>query len=152
MGDDPLELEQLIEPVVRAMGFDLWGLEYALHGKQAFLRVFIDREEGVTVDDCGLVSEQLSGVLDVEDPIPVAYRLEVSSPGMERPLFKAEQFQRYRGRRVKIRLKEAREGRRNLTGQLEDAGDEAVVVAVDDAGRFRVPYEIIARARLLAEV
>ena len=100
-------LEQIVETVAESLGFQLWGFQYNSNGNQSVLRVFIDSddsEKGVNVDDCAQVSRQLSAVLDVEDPITGHYVLEVSSPGLDRPLFKLDQYQAYIGSEIKIKL------------------------------------------------
>ncbi|MFT7177559.1 MAG: ribosome maturation factor RimP, partial [Halioglobus sp.] len=81
-------LEEMLEPTVKAMGFSLWGIEYSSQGRYSVLRIFIERDSGITADDCAAVSSQVSGILDVEDPISGEYTLEVSSPGMDRRLFR----------------------------------------------------------------
>ena len=91
-------LEALFEPIVQGLGFTLWGVELRSSQNHAHLKVYIDHEDGISVDNCSDVSHQISGILDVEDPISVAYTLEVSSPGVERPLMKREHFERYLGR------------------------------------------------------
>ncbi|MBD3618461.1 MAG: ribosome maturation factor RimP [Chromatiales bacterium] len=149
--DDPLQLEALIRPVVEGLGLELWGLEYRPQKNSALLRVFIDSAEGVSLDDCSNVSEQLSALFDVEDPIPVAYTLEVSSPGLDRVLFEPEHYQRYIGRRLKLRLKFPVDGRRRATGTLESVEAEKIVVDVDGEP-FAVPFDAIDRARLVLEV
>ena len=97
------QIRELLAPVVNDMGYELWGIEY-LQGRGAVLRLYIDHEAGITVDDCVAVSHEVSGVLDVEDPIPGEYNLEVSSPGMDRPLFELSQFERYLGEQVQLKL------------------------------------------------
>src|SRR5690554_4251416 len=96
-------LQELVAPAVEALGFELWGLEYHSRNRQTLLRIFIDGPDGVTVDDCAAVSRQISAVMDVEDPIAGEYTLEVGSPGLDRPLYTLEQFQRYVGEPVKLR-------------------------------------------------
>ncbi|SEK20030.1 ribosome maturation factor RimP [Ectothiorhodospira marina] len=147
---DSLELTRLIRPVVEGLGYELWGLEYRVQRTSAFLRIFIDGQEGITLDDCAAVSDQVSGVLDVEDPIPVPYRLEVSSPGMDRPLFESAHYRRYPGARVRVRTSWPIEGQRNFKGVIESVEDEAVVLALDDGeGAVRIPLESVSRARLV---
>ena len=141
-------LEELTAPIVESFGLELWGIEYAPVGGSALLRVFIDSPRGVTLKDCAAVSDQLSAVLDVEDPIPEAYRLEVSSPGLDRVLFKPEQFRRYSGERVKVRLRWPVEGRRNLSGVLQDCSEEELQLEVE-GGSLRIPLEAVHRARLM---
>ncbi|OBS10359.1 ribosome maturation factor [Acidihalobacter prosperus] len=145
-------LEGLLSPLVAGMGFELWGLEYAQRGEQALLRVFIDRDGGITLDDCALVSEQVGALLDVEDPITLAYRLEVSSPGLDRVLFKPEQYRRYIGARLKLRLRWAVEGRRNVQGRLVACDDEAVSIELETGEAATVPLESVHRARLIYEM
>lgn len=140
----------MLQPVVESLGYEFWGLEY-IQGRGATLRVFIDRdEEGVSVDDCALVSHQVSGVLDVEDPIPGEYNLEVSSPGMERPLFTLEQWARYLGEDIQIRLLAPVAGKRRLTATLTAIeGDEVLLDVKGEA--LRVPFAQVDRANLVAK-
>lgn len=142
------QLQAILAPPVVALGYEFWGLEYFTHGRQSVLRVFIDRAEGITVDDCALVSRQLSAVLDVEDPIAAEYTLEVSSPGMDRPLFTLEQFGRYRGEQVKVRLRAPFDGRRNFNGTLVGIEGDEIVVAVEDH-EYLLPVELIDKAQLV---
>ncbi len=136
----------LIEAPLAALGFELADLDVHL-GRRGLLRLFIDREAGVTLEDCERVSEQIGAWLDVEDPLPGSYVLEVSSPGFDRRLRTLEHFARFTGERAKVELKEPREGRRNVTGKL--AGTEAGHVLIDVDGEvWRVPLDDIAMARL----
>jgi ribosome maturation factor RimP len=141
-------LREMLEPGIRALGFELVALEYSPEGGRNVLRVYIDHPDGITVDHCATVSRQVSAVLDVEDPIPEHYVLEVSSPGLDRPLVKREDFERYAGETVKLRLREALEGRKNFKGLLVGVDGESVVVEVDQQ-RFLVPLTRIERARLV---
>ena len=97
-------ITELIEPTVLAMELQLWGIDLSQRGKYSILRIYIEREEGVTIADCEKVSRQVSAILDMEDPIGGEYTLEVSSPGLDRPLFTSEQFGRFIGSDVKVRL------------------------------------------------
>ena len=144
------QLHDLIAPAVTALGYEMWGLEYLTHGGQTVLRVFIDSENGINVDDCAAVSRQVSAVLDVEDPISGEYSLEVSSPGMDRPLFTLDQFQRYSGEQVKIRLRAPFEGRRNFSGRLVGVEVDEVVVAVDEH-EYLLPIELIDKANVVPQ-
>jgi ribosome maturation factor RimP len=145
-GVDKERLIGLLEPTVTAMGFELADLD-AYFGRRGLLRLFIDRQGGVTLDDCQRVSEQVSALLDVEDPLPGAYVLEVSSPGFDRRLRTLGHFERFSGEAAKVELKDAREGRRNLTGRL--AGVEGSVVLLEvDGELWRLPFSEIAVARL----
>lgn len=154
MQHDPLGLEALLAPIVQGMGFELWGIEFRNNPQQAFLRVYIDHENGVNLDDCSAVSHQISGVLDVEDPIKVAYTLEVSSPGIDRPLFKTEQFVKAVGQVIKLRLSWPVENRRNMKGTLQEvsqeSGEEALAIQVDNE-TFNVPLNAIKRAHIIYE-
>ena len=111
------------------------------------LRVFIDRPEGVGLDDCERASHELSALLDVEDPVPVGYTLEVSSPGLDRVLRKPAHFQRFIGERIWVEMRAAREGRRRYTGRLDALRDEGIELRVDGA-MVRVLFADVSRARL----
>ena len=113
------QLQAMLAPVIEALGYECWGIEYISQGRHSLLRVYIDHSNGILVEDCEKVSRQVSGILDVEDPIPGEYTLEVSSPGMDRPLFTLEQFNAFVGEQVKIRLRSPYEGRRNFQGLLD---------------------------------
>lgn len=109
-------IEQLLAPSITALGFEMWGVLLLSQGRHSVLRVFIDSPDGITVDDCATVSRQLSAVLDVEDPIRGDYTLEVSSPGLDRPLFTPAQVERYCGQTVSVRLRQMVSGRRKFQG------------------------------------
>jgi ribosome maturation factor RimP len=141
------QIRDLLQPTVEALGFELWGVEYLSQGRHSVLRVYIDAENGITVEDCAKVSAQVSGVLDVEDPITGEYTLEVSSPGMDRLLFELEQFPAYVGEIVELRLRSAFEGRRKFKGVLNGVEGEDVVVQVDDH-EYLLPYSAIEKARI----
>jgi ribosome maturation factor RimP len=129
------------------MGYEFVGVEYVGQGGRNTLRVYIDTPAGITLEDCEAVSHQVSGLLDVENPISDAYDLEVSSPGLDRPLFKIEDFEQFAGQRVKIRLAVPLDGRRNFTGQLLGVETDLVCIEVDGE-IFKLVYEQIERARL----
>lgn len=141
-------LRRRLESGVRALGFELVDAELAGGRQHQTLRVFIDGPRGITVDDCADVSRQLSAILDVEDPFPGSYTLEVSSPGLDRPLVEPEHFRRYRGETVKVRLSAPVDGRKNFTGRLVEVGADRIVVEVDKE-RFELPFGAIERARLV---
>lgn len=142
------QLEAALEPVVVGLGHELWGIEYVSHGKDSVLRIFIDNEAGISVDDCAQVSHQVSGILDVEDPITGQYTLEVSSPGMDRLLFKLEHYQQMAGHAVKIKLRIPFEGRRNFSGILNGVEDEDVLVVVDNE-EYLLPLDYIEKAQIV---
>jgi ribosome maturation factor RimP len=137
----------LIEPLLARLGYELVELEYAAGRAHALLRVFIDRESGVTLDDCAQVSREISALLDVEDPIPSAFTLEVSSPGFDRVLRTQAHFGRFVGSRVFIELKEPRAGRRRYTGTLLTVDDAGIALEVD-RGQVTVAFAEIGKARL----
>ncbi|OKP04565.1 hypothetical protein Xedl_00924 [Xenorhabdus eapokensis] len=132
MGLSTLEqkLTEIISAPVEALGFELVGLEF-IRARVSTLRVYIDSEEGITVDNCADVSHQVSAVLDVEDPIPGLYNLEISSPGLERPLFKAEHYQRFIGEEASLVLRMAMQNRRKWQGIIKAVDGEMITVTVD---------------------
>jgi ribosome maturation factor RimP len=125
------ELTKMLEPAVEAMGFELADVEVNLGHGRGVLRLFIDSAEGIDLDDCEAVSHQVSGLLDVEDPIAVDYRLEVSSPGLDRKLVKPEHFDRFVGRQIKTRLNRLIDGHRRIKGKLLARDGETVLVQAD---------------------
>ncbi len=141
-------LERIVRPVVEGLGFEFWGLEWSVTGKQGFIRVFVDAyDRRITVEDCGLISEQVGAVLDVDEPLSVPYRLEISSPGIERVLFAPWQYERYVGSRVQVRLRAPRDGQRRLHGVIIAVDDKAVQLGTEE-GDIWLGYEEIARCRL----
>ncbi|WP_340621774.1 ribosome maturation factor RimP [Xenorhabdus siamensis] len=124
------KLTAMISAPVEALGFELVGLEF-IRARVSTLRVYIDSEEGITVDDCADVSHQVSAVLDVEDPISGLYNLEISSPGLDRPLFKAEHYQRFMGEKVGLMLRMAMQNRRKWRGIIKAVDGEMITVTVD---------------------
>jgi ribosome maturation factor RimP len=142
------ELIRLLQPAVEALGYELVEIEYSGSGDGALVRVYIDTPRGVGLEDCERVSHAVSGVLDVEDPVPGHYRLEVSSPGLDRVLRTPEHFARFVGNRVKVQLALPIDGRRRFTGALVEAGDEGVILEVDGS-RVLLAYQQIQKARLV---
>ena len=125
------EIEQLIQPTVESMGYDLWGCEYLAQGKHSLLRIYIDKSEGIGVEDCEQVSRQVSALLDVDDPIPGNYSLEVSSPGIPRPLFRSTQYQRYIGLEVQVKLFKPVSAKRKFIGTIESADENTLVLLIE---------------------
>ncbi|NDK98485.1 ribosome maturation factor RimP [Photorhabdus bodei] len=124
------KLTAMISAPVEALGFELVGLEF-IRARVSTLRIYIDSENGITVDDCADVSHQVSAVLDVEDPISVLYNLEISSPGLERPLFTVEHYQRFIGEEVSLVLRIAMQNRRKWLGIIKTVDGEIITVTVD---------------------
>jgi ribosome maturation factor RimP len=151
MRQDPLHIGEWLQPAITAMGYELVGVEYR-HGGQGggLLRVYIDSAQGITVEDCGRVSYQVSGLLDVKDPIAGRYTLEVSSPGLDRLLFKRGDYERFVGSRVKLRLASPREGRRKYQGRLLRLEGGNVVVEQDGV-EVSLAFDQIEQARLVPE-
>lgn len=140
------QLTELFAPVVEDLGFVLWGVEY-IQGRGAVVRVYIDHEDGITVDNCAAVSHEISGVLDVEDPISGEYNLEVSSPGMDRPMFELAQYVDYIGEDVQLKLLAPVSGKRKMTAAIVAVDGETLVVELDGE-TLRIPYGQVDRARL----
>lgn len=143
------QIEKLIEAPIESLGYELVGVEYMQGGQAPVLRIYIDAEQGISIEDCERVSHQVSGVLDVEDPIKQAYQLEVSSPGFDRPLFKPKDFERFIGAQAKISLKLPVAGRRNFTGQLQGFEQGEILIEVDGEV-YALPLAKLAKARLVA--
>ena len=141
-------LTQLIAPIVAGLGYELVGIEF--DSRARILRVYIDRESGILLDDCSRVSYQLSGMLDVEDPIPGKYQLEVSSPGLDRPLWKRADFERFRGSVARLQLRLPIDNRRRIKGELAGLDGEDVLIEGED-GRLRIPLDAIDKARLVPQ-
>ena len=144
------QLAHIITPAVEAVGYVLWGIEYLPQGKHAILRVYIDHENGITVDDCEVASKQVSAVLDVEDPITTNYTLEVSSPGLDRPLFTPEQFRFYCGDIIHCRVTPPINHRRKFTGELLSVEAEQIVMKVDDQP-VNIPFNQIDKAHVVPQ-
>ena len=144
------QVEELAETLVVSEGMELVDLEYRRQGPRWVLRLFIDREGGVTIHDCANISKELGDLLDVKDIIPQAYVLEVSSPGLNRPLRKKEDFSRFAEQKVQLRLVTPVEGRKKIVGNLVGIENETVIVAAPE-GRFFVDLKDIDKANLVYE-
>jgi ribosome maturation factor RimP len=143
-------VEEIADSMLKDEGLELVDLEYRREGRRWVLRLFIDKEEGVTVDDCAAVSRELGDILDAKDAVPEAYVLEVSSPGLNRRVRKKEDFSRFAGRKVEVRLTAPQDGRRKIVGNILGVEGEAVVVAAPES-TYSIPLEGIARATLVYE-
>ena len=144
------ELASMLEPTIERLGYELADLEVRLGGKSGLIRVFIDKPEGIGLGDCEKVSRAVSALLDVEDPVPGNYDLEVSSPGLDRKLTKVKHFQRFMGETVKVKTRFPLEGRRRFRGKLLSADDEKIVVEVDGVSHS-LALTMIDTARLVPD-
>ena len=142
------KLIKLVEPLVEQLGFELADLELRTGGRDGILRIFIDKADGIGIEDCEEVSRRVSAILDVEDPVQSDYTLEVSSPGLDRTLTKLAHFQRFMGQDVKVKLRFPLEGRRNYRGALKVADEDKIEVEVDGES-FSLPLATIESARLI---
>ncbi len=144
------ELQVLLEPTIERLGYELTDLDVRLSGKGGLLRLTIDKPDGIDLDDCEKVSHAVSALLDVEDPVPGEYNLEVSSPGLDRKLTKVEHFQRFEGETLKVTMRFPMDGRRRFRGTLVSSDDENIVVEVDGE-TYSLPLATIDTARLVPE-
>ncbi len=145
---DSDSLAAMLKPVVEGLGYRLWGIEFRSSQHHALVKLYIDHDQGISVDDCADVSQQVSALLDVEDPINVGYTLEVSSPGIERPLMELAHYREYIGHDIKLRLSWAIEQRKNFLGTLVGVGDDKIRLEVDGE-TFELPVNAIKRANLI---
>ena len=141
------EVIELLEPTVKALGYELIDIDLKLGGSDGLLRLYINSDQGISLDDCSVVSEQVSALLDVEDLIPGQYRLEVSSPGTDRVLRTEQHLLQFAGQRVKIQTHELINGRKRFAGELKGMRDELVVVDID-GNEIEIPFDKVKRARL----
>lgn len=151
MGKIASTVQSLVEPIIGQMGYELVEVEYCREGQRYFLRLFIDGPGGVSLDDCERVSRAVEQELDRADPIPHSYYLEVSSPGVERPLKKDADFIRFQGRKVTIRTFAPIEGRRNFEGELLGLEGEMVNILTSSGEQISIPRQGIASAKLKYE-
>ncbi|MEK6748023.1 MAG: ribosome maturation factor RimP [Pseudomonadota bacterium] len=150
MSSKTAALQALIEPIVTGLTYELVGIEFLLQGRRSVLRIYIDHPNGIGLEDCEAVSHQVSGLLDVEDPISGEYALEVSSPGMDRPLFTVAQFRQYLGRIAQVRTKLPLDGRRKFKGVIAAVADDEITLNVDGVD-CRLAMELIDKANLVPE-
>jgi len=142
------ELTKMLQPTIEQLGYELWDLEAKLGGKGGVVRLFIDKPDGIGLEDCEKVSFAVSALLDVEDPLPGQYNLEVSSPGLDRKLTKVEHFQRFKGETLKVSMRFPIEGRKRFRGPLVSSDDENIVVEVDGEAHS-LPIATIDTARIV---
>jgi ribosome maturation factor RimP len=143
---------ELVQPIVDQLGLQLWDVRFEKEGSVWYLRVFLDKEEGINIDDCENVSRQLSPILDEVDPIPQSYTLEVSSPGIGRDLRRPQHFEAFMGADVHLRLIRPVEGERDFIGQLTGYGDGKITLLLDDDLEMTVGTDETAFVRLYEEI
>lgn len=147
------KLTQLLRPAVEGLGYELVGIEHLPMGKHTVLRIYIDSPDGITVTDCSRVSHQVSGVLEVEEPIKGAFTLEVSSPGIDRPLFNFEQFEQFVGSKVKLKLYHAIEGKRNIVGLIESIeGEDINIKDTASDATYQLQIDDIDKANIITDL
>lgn len=147
------KLTQLLKPAIEGLDFELVGIEHLPMGKHTVLRIYIDSPEGITVDDCSRVSHQVSGVLEVEEPINGAFTLEVSSPGIDRPLFSRAHFEKFVGSKVKLKLHHAVEGKRKIVGLIEQVeGDDITIKELDTETSYQLEIDDIDKANIISDI
>ncbi len=146
------KITDLISPVVKDMGYELVGVEYVSSGKHSILRIFIDTEHGIGIEDCEKVSHQLSAIFDVEDPIATQYNLEVSSPGIERPLFNIEHYQRFLGHDINLRMVRPVNGQRKFRGTIGSVSEvNNTIELVTELAPITLDINMIEKANLVAD-
>lgn len=143
-------LNELLQPLVEQLGYEFVGLEYMNNPKQSVLRIYIDSEPGVGLEDCETVSREVAALLDVEDPIKGHYNLEVSSPGLDRPLFNREQFERFAGHEAQLSLFAPEAGRRKFKGLIKGLDGDQLSLEVD-GDVVALNFDNIAKARLVPD-
>ena len=150
MRKDLTHLWELFEPVVNGMGFDLIEIEHFPNPKHGVLRLYIDKPDGVVIEDCSAVSRQISALIDVEDPVRGQFNLEVSSPGLDRPLRRLKDFQRFTGSLVQLKTVTPMDGQRNFKGRLLQANEDIIVLETETE-ELSLPMNAIEKARLVPE-
>lgn len=144
------DIRALLAPTLEALGYELWGLEFLTRGQNSLLRVYIDKESGVGIEDCEKASRQISALLDVEDPFPGSYSLEVSSPGIPRRLFYKDQYARYLGKKIQVRLYTPLNGHRKIEAVIQSTSEHSVTLLGQD-DEFELAFSAIMKAQLTGE-
>lgn len=146
------KISDLITPVIEDMGYELVGVEYVASGKHSILRIYIDIDTGIGIEDCEKVSRQLSAIFDVEDPISGQYNLEVSSPGIERPLFNIEHYHRFLGNDINLRMHRPVDGQRKFRGSIGSVNDkDNTIELITELGSVILDIDLIEKANLIAD-
>ncbi|XPV75223.1 MAG: ribosome maturation factor RimP [Desulfovibrio sp.] len=145
------QLFEIAEPIVEYLGFTLWGLETVSAGKKQVVRIYIDKEDGVNIDQCADVSKSVSLALEVDDVMTSAFNLEVSSPGFERRFFNPAQMGGYIGQNVEVKLEDALDGRKNFRGELKSIGEDDLTIIDADKETFTLDWDAVKKATLVYE-
>lgn len=140
----------MLTGTIEALGYELWGIEYIQAGKHSTLRIYIDSDSGVNIEDCAETSRQVSAVMDVEDPISHEYTLEVSSPGVDRPLFTAVHYENYLGEEAKVQLTMPVDGSRNMRGIISEVAGQMLTLTVDGQEKI-IAIDNIRKGNLIAK-
>ena len=143
-------VEKLIEPIIEKIGYELYDVEYAKEGKNYFLRIFIDSEKGIDLNDCEKVNDAITDILDEENYIKEQYFLEVSSPGLNRTLFTENHYKRFIGREVMVRFTKSIDGKKNVKGILKEVNDDSIVVEAENL--MNIPKDKIKSANIEGEI
>lgn len=151
MGPIEERVMRLLAPTVSALGYELLGVEYTAQGKHSRLRLYIDGPNGIGLSDCEAVSHQVSGILDVEDPVKGQYSLEVSSPGLDRPLFLAQHYENCVGKKVKLRTRLPIAGQRNFQGEIQAVEGDDIYIGIENGEQLKLNTAEIERANLIPE-
>lgn len=141
-------LRDRLAAVVTTLGYEFVGCEFRQQGRDSVLRIYIDNEKGITLDDCTKVSRQVSAMLDVDDPIQGNYHLEISSPGLNRPLFEPHQYQKFMGRSIKVRTYSPINNQRNFVGVLQQVNETDIHLLMD-AEEVVLPFSDIEKAKII---
>lgn len=145
------KIETLVKPIADELNYEVYHIEFVKENNEFYLRIYIDKEEGISITDCEALSRRVSDVLDVKDPIDKAYYLEVSSPGLNRRLFTDEHFKKFVGREVLVKLNGNIEGKKNIKGLLKEVNEENIIVE-DDEKAITIPKSKIKAANLEGEI
>ena len=148
MYNDSSPLHKVLDSAISGLGYELLGFEMLQDAGGTVLRIYIDHEDGILLQDCEKVSRHISGVLDVEDLVRGQYTLEVSSPGLDRPLFKPEHYEKFAGATVKIKLSRILDGRRKIKGELQGMKGQDVIITEDDH-ELMIPFNLIDKGRIV---
>ena len=146
------KIYQLVRPVADELKYEIYHIEYVKENGEYYLRIYIDKDGGITLTDCEKLSRRVSDIMDEEDPISEAYFLEVSSPGLNRGLFTEEHYKKQIGKEVLIRFVKSFEGRKNVKGLLKEVNEDSIVVEIEENNMFTVPKDKIKSANLEGEI